>query len=114
MGRVWHTPLILTISCYRQRIISPLIVAYNNGAPVLLKDVAQVVDGVENNKLAAWMDQTPAVILNIQRQPGANTISVVKGIKQLLPTLDNQPPRIGAGHPADRPYNRHPSIRLRR
>ena len=64
-----------------------VVVAYRNNAPVLLKDVAQVVDGVENNKLAAWMDQTPAVILNIQRQPGANTISVVKGIKQLLPTL---------------------------
>ncbi len=64
-----------------------VVVAYRNNAPVLLKDVAQVVDGVENNKLAAWMDQTPAVILNIQRQPGANTISVVTGIKQLLPTL---------------------------
>jgi multidrug efflux pump len=64
-----------------------VVVAYRNNAPVLLKDVAQVVDGVENNRLAAWMDQTPAVILNIQRQPGANTISVVKGIKQLLPTL---------------------------
>ena len=64
-----------------------VVVAYRNNAPVLLKDVAQVVDGVENNKLAAWMNQTPAVIVNIQRQPGANTISVVKGIKALLPQL---------------------------
>jgi multidrug efflux pump len=64
-----------------------VVVAYRNNAPVLLRDVAQVVDGVENNKLAAWMDQTPAVILNIQRQPGANTISVVQGIKRLLPQL---------------------------
>jgi multidrug efflux pump len=69
-----------------------VVVAYRNNAPVLLKDVAQVVDGVENNKLAAWMDQTPAVILNIQRQPGANTISVVTGIKQLLPTLTSNLP----------------------
>ena len=64
-----------------------VVVAYRNNAPVFLKDVAQVVDGVENNKLAAWMNQTPAVIVNIQRQPGANTISVVKGIKALLPQL---------------------------
>jgi len=64
-----------------------VVVAYRNNAPVLLKDVAQVIDGVENDKLAAWMDQTPAVILNIQRQPGANTISVVKEIKRLLPQL---------------------------
>ena len=54
---------------------------------MLLKDVAKIVDGVENNKQAAWMNQTPAVILNIQRQPGANTISVVKSIKKLLPQL---------------------------
>jgi multidrug efflux pump len=64
-----------------------VVVAYRNSAPVLVKDIAQVIDGVENNKLAAWMDQTPAVILNIQRQPGANTISVVNGIKALLPQL---------------------------
>jgi multidrug efflux pump len=65
-----------------------VVVAYRNGAPVMLTDVAQVIDGVENNKQAAWMNQTPAVILNIQRQPGANTISVVKSIKRLLPQLE--------------------------
>jgi multidrug efflux pump len=64
-----------------------LVVAYRNGAPVLLHDVANVVDGVENNFQAAWMNQTPAVILNIQRQSGANTISVVKSIKALMPQL---------------------------
>jgi len=64
-----------------------VVVAYRNGAPVLLKDVASIVNGVENSKQAAWMDQTPAVILNVQRQPGANTISVVKSIKALLPQL---------------------------
>jgi multidrug efflux pump len=64
-----------------------VVVAYRNGAPVMLTDVAHIVNGVENNNQAAWMNQTPAVILNVQRQPGANTISVVKGIKQLLPQL---------------------------
>ena len=65
-----------------------VVVAYRNGSPVMLKDVAKVVDGVENNGQAAWMNQTPAVILNIQRQPGANTISVVKSIKAILPQLE--------------------------
>ncbi len=69
-----------------------VVVAYRNGAPVMLTDVAQVVDGVENNKQAAWMNQTPAVILNIQRQPGANTINVVKSIKTLLPQLETNLP----------------------
>jgi multidrug efflux pump len=64
-----------------------LIVAYKNGAPVMLTDVARVSDSIENTKLAAWMNETPAVIVNIQRQPGANTIEVVKGIEDLLPKL---------------------------
>src|SRR5258705_795504 len=64
-----------------------VIVAFNNGAPVMLSDVARVIDDVENTKLAAWMNKTPAIILNIQRQPGANTIQVVDRIKQLLPQL---------------------------
>ena len=65
-----------------------VVVAYRNGAPIMLRDVAQVVDGIENNKQAAWMNETPAVIVNIQRQPGANTISVVKAIKAILPQLE--------------------------
>jgi multidrug efflux pump len=65
----------------------PLVVAYRNGAPVLLSDVATVVDDAENVKQAAWMNQVPAVILNIQRQPGANIIEVVDRIKRLLPVL---------------------------
>ena len=69
------------------------MVAYRNGAPVMLTDVAKIVDGVENTKQAAWMNQTPAVILNVQRQPGANTISVVKSIKQLLPQLEANLPK---------------------
>jgi multidrug efflux pump len=65
-----------------------VVVAYRNGAPVMLADVARIVNGVENNDLAAWMNLTPAVILNVQRQPGANTINVVKSIKQLVPQLE--------------------------
>jgi multidrug efflux pump len=65
-----------------------VVIAYRNGAPIMLKDVAQVVDGIENNKQAAWMNETPAVILNIQRQPGANTISVVNAVKAILPQLE--------------------------
>jgi multidrug efflux pump len=70
-----------------------VVVAYRNGGPVMLHDVANVVDGVENNFQAAWMNQTPAVILNIQRQSGANTISVVKSIKDLMPQLIVNLPR---------------------
>jgi multidrug efflux pump len=66
---------------------SPLIVAYKNGSPVRLSDVGEVVDGAQNDKLGAWMNETPAIILNIQRQPGANVIAVVEGIKALLPQL---------------------------
>jgi multidrug efflux pump len=69
-----------------------VIVAYRGGAPVLLSDVASVIDGVENERQAAWKDLTPAIILNIQRQPGANIIQVVDRIKQLLPILQQNLP----------------------
>jgi len=67
---------------YRQ-----VVVAYHNGAPVFLSDVARIIDGVENTRQAAWMNETPAVIMNIQRQPGANIIQVVDRITKLLPVL---------------------------
>jgi multidrug efflux pump len=69
-----------------------VVVAYRNGAPVMLTDVAKIVDGVENTNQAAWMNKTPAVIVNVQRQPGGNTISVVKRIKALLPQLETNLP----------------------
>ena len=65
----------------------PLIVAYRNGAPVVLSEIATVTDDVENSRLAAWKNTTPAVILNIQRQPGANIIAVVDRVKELMPQL---------------------------
>ncbi|SQF98367.1 acriflavin resistance protein [Paucimonas lemoignei] len=69
-----------------------LILAYSNGAPLRLKDVAEIVDGAENERLAAWANENQAVLLNIQRQPGANVIEVVDRIKALLPSItDNLP-----------------------
>jgi multidrug efflux pump len=79
------------------QLVSPeqyaeLILAYSNGAPLRLKDVAQIVDGAENERLAAWANENQAVLLNIQRQPGANVIEVVDRIKALLPSItDNLP-----------------------
>ena len=70
----------------------PLIVTYRNGAPVVLSDVADVIDDAENVKQAAWMNNTPAVIVNIQRQPGANVIEVADRIKKLLPQLESTLP----------------------
>ena len=64
-----------------------LVIAFKNGAPVHLSDVAQTINGDENTKLAGWMNTTPAVIMNIQRQPGANVIAVVDSIKAMLPAL---------------------------
>ena len=69
-----------------------LIVAYRNGAPVRLSEVAEVIDDVENTKQAAWMNETPAVIVNIQRQPGTNVIEVVDRVKKLLPQLQSTLP----------------------
>jgi len=79
---------ILTSGGYK-----PIIIAYKNGAPVRLQDVATVVDGAENLRQAAWMNSTPAVILNIQRQPGANVIAVVDRISALLGQLQASIPK---------------------
>ena len=71
----------------------PLIVAYRNGTPVRLTNVADVIDDVENVRQAAWMNEVPAVIMNIQRQPGANIIQVVDRVKLLLPQLTSTLPK---------------------
>ncbi len=79
------------------------MVAYKNGDPVRLKNVASVVQGAENTKLAAWANTTPAVILNVQRQPGANVIQVVDNIKRLLPQLTaGMPPSVDVAVLTDR------------
>ena len=64
-----------------------LIIAYRNGSPIRLSDVADTIDGAENSRLAAWANETSAIIVNIQRQPGSNVIEVVDRVKQLLPQL---------------------------
>ena len=89
---------MLTSDQYRR-----LIIAYRNGAAVQLSDVADVIDGVENVRQAAWMNESPAVILNIQRQPGANIIEVVDRVKTLLPQLkDSLPASISVSILTDR------------
>ena len=70
----------------------PLVIAYRNNAPIHLSDVADVIDDAENVNQAAWINTSPAVIVNIQRQPGANVIEVVDRIKRLLPQLQNALP----------------------
>ena len=70
-----------------------LIVAYSNGAPVRLSDVATIEQAAENTKLAAWADKKPAIILNVQRQPGANVITTADSIQALLPQLTESLPK---------------------
>ncbi len=90
----------------------PLVIAYRNGAPVKLSDVAEAIDDVENVNLAAWMNDTPSVILNIQRQPGANVIEVVDRIKSLLPQLQGSlPPSIRVSVLTDRTTTIRASVR---
>src|SRR4051812_29892218 len=70
----------------------PIVIAYRNGAPVQLRDVANVVDGLENMKVGAWYQGKPAVVIDIQRQPGANVIETVQRIRAALPRLQNAIP----------------------
>ena len=78
---------LTTADAYRS-----LVVAYRNGAPVMLGDVAQIVDGLENDKVGGWYKGVPAVIIDIQRQPGANVIQTVERIRQQLPRLQRAMP----------------------
>jgi hydrophobic/amphiphilic exporter-1 (mainly G- bacteria), HAE1 family len=70
----------------------PSVVAYRNGSPIRLDEVAHVYDGVENDKTASWSNGTPAIYLSIQRQPGTNTVEVVDGIRAMLPQLQQSLP----------------------
>jgi hydrophobe/amphiphile efflux-1 (HAE1) family protein len=93
---------ILSAEAYK-----PIIVAYKNGAPIRLGDIANVIDGVENDQLGAWVSnkegEQPAVLLDVQRQPGANIIQTVDRVKQLLPRLTaSMPPSVHVDVLADR------------
>lgn len=100
---VQSTGQLLQAEAYR-----PLIVAYRNGSPVRLQDVGTVIDSVENNKVAAWYNNTRAIVLAIQRQPGTNTVEVTDAIKALLPAFRLQLP---ASLGLDILYDRSESIR---
>jgi multidrug efflux pump len=84
---IWANDQLLTSDAYK-----PIVITYKNGAPVRIMDVANVIDSAENVKLAAWENDKPAVIVNIQRQPGANIINVVDRIQALLPQLKESLP----------------------
>jgi len=89
-----------------------IVVAFRNGAPIMLSDVADVVEDAENIRLAAWMNDAPAVILNIQRQPGANVIEVVERVKKLLPQLQaTLPPGVDIALLTDRTVTIRASVR---
>src|SRR5262249_22072708 len=90
----------------------PVIIAYRNGGPVRLQDVADVLEDVENTRQAGWMNETPAIVVNIQRQPGANTIQVADRIKQLLPQLQaSLPPSVQVSVLTDRTETIRASVR---
>jgi multidrug efflux pump len=89
-----------------------VIVAYRNGSPVRLRDIGEVVDNVENVRLAGWVGQKPAVILDIQRQPGANIIETADRVKALLPRLRASiPPSVHIATLADRTETIRASVR---
>jgi multidrug efflux pump len=78
---------IVTADAYR-----PIIIAYRNGSPVTIGDIAQIVDGLENDRTGGWYQGTPAVIIEIQRQPGANVIEVVRQIREEIPKVQRSMP----------------------
>ena len=92
-----------------------IVVAYKNGAPVHLSDVATVEQSAENTKLSSWMNTTPAMLLNVQRQPGANVIAVVDSIKAAAAADQGGrcPARVEVDGP-DRPHQHHPRLGGRR
>ncbi len=101
-----------TDQLFSGREYEALIIAYRNGAPVRLSDVAVVIDDVENTKQAAWKNDVPAVIVNIQRQPGANVIEVVDRVKRILPQLEGTlPPAVQATILTDRTTSIRATIR---
>ena len=111
-GTLWGRNTAVTVEATGQLTkaadYGPLTVAYRNGAPVKLSDVGSALDGVENNKTAAWYTGRRAVVLAVQKQPGTNTIQVVDEVKKLLPTFRQQLP---AAANLDILFDRSSSIR---
>ncbi|MDD5543323.1 MAG: efflux RND transporter permease subunit [Acidobacteriia bacterium] len=111
-GTLWGTHQAFTVEANGQLndavAYKPVIVTYQNGSPVRLEELGQLMDSVENNKIASWYNQKRAVVLAIQRQPGTNTVEVVDSIKNLLPTFRKLIP---ASVNLDTLYDRSVSIR---
>ena len=111
-GTLYGTHKAFTVKATGQlteaAVYRPLIVAYRNGSPVRLQELGQVLDSVENDKIASWFNNTRGIFLAVQRQPGTNTVEVVDAIKQLLPTFRAQMP---AAVNLDIHYDRSESIR---
>jgi HAE1 family hydrophobic/amphiphilic exporter-1 len=107
-GRQQAFTIQATGQLYNAAAYRPLIVTYRKGAPVRLEELGQVIDSVENDKVASWFNNTRAVVLAIQRQPGTNTIEVVDSIKALIPVFRAQMP---ASVDLDVLYDRSVSIR---
>ena len=103
-------PSVPTISSSPADEYKPIIIAYRNGAPVRISDVATVVDSAENVKQAAWVNTTPAVILNIQRQPGTNIIGVVDSSHEGAAPTEGDSTALGERSVGLRPYHHHPRL----
>jgi hydrophobic/amphiphilic exporter-1 (mainly G- bacteria), HAE1 family len=94
---------VLDAAAYR-----PLVVAYRNGSPVRLEDLGQVIDGVQNDKVITWLNNTPSIMFQVMKQPGTNTVDVVDKVRALFPGFRRQlPPAINM----DTLYDRSDSIR---
>jgi HAE1 family hydrophobic/amphiphilic exporter-1 len=95
-GVLWGTDKAYTVQANGQLMTAqafrPLIVAYRNGAPVRLQDVGQVIDGVQDSKVASWFNGTRAIVLAVQRQPGTNTVAVANAVKAAMADLESQFP----------------------
>jgi HAE1 family hydrophobic/amphiphilic exporter-1 len=114
-GILWGPQQAVTIQASGQlteaKAYRPLIVAYRGGAPVRLEQIGRVNDSVENDKIASWYNDTPAIVLAIQRQPGTNTIQVVDSIKKLLQTLEASiPPSVSIALLYDRSVSIRQSV----
>jgi HAE1 family hydrophobic/amphiphilic exporter-1 len=95
-GTLWGQEKAFTVQAtgqlYSAQAYAPIIVAYRNGRPLRLEALGRVVDGVENDKTAAWFVDSRAVVLAIQKQPGTNTVAVAGGVRELLPKFRQQLP----------------------
>ncbi len=114
-GNLWGVHQTATVQANGQledaREFRPLIVAYRNGSPVRLEDIAQVVDSVQNPKSANWYDGVRGIVLAVQRQPGTNTVEVAGAVKALLARLETQlPPSVQVHTLFDRSVSIHDSV----